>query len=88
MLATVALLLPGAGRLVLALFGFQPLIVLAVWLSPLLIAMSHDLLTRRRIHPAYLIGAPILIARLPWHFLVIDSEPGLAFGRTLLAPLM
>jgi hypothetical protein len=86
-LAAVALMLPGAARLVLAVVGMMPLIILPVSLSPLLIAMGYDLLTRRRIHSTYLIGAPILVARLPWQF-VIESEPGLDFGRTLLTALM
>jgi hypothetical protein len=87
-LATVALVLPGAGRLVLAVVGLQPLVVLLVWLFPLLIAMSYDVLTRRRIHRAYLIGAPILIARIPGHFIVIESESGREVGRALLTALM
>lgn len=87
-LATIALILPGAGRLVLAVFGLQPLIVLTVWLSPLLLAVGHDVLTRRRIHGAYVIGAPILLIRLPWHFVVIESEPGREFGRLLLTAFM
>jgi hypothetical protein len=86
-LAAVALMLPGAARLVLAFVGLQPLIIVPLSFSPLLIAMGYDLLTRRRIHSAYLIGAPLLVARLPWQF-VIESEPGLDFGRTLLTALM
>jgi hypothetical protein len=88
LLATVALILPGAGRLVLAVFGLKPLMVLVVWLSPLAIAISYDLFTRRRIHPAYLIGAPILIARIPWHFAVVESASGREVGRALLTALM
>jgi hypothetical protein len=87
-LAAVALTLPGTGRLALAIFGMQMLIIVLVVLSPVLIAMGHDVLTRRRIHPTYLIGTPILLGRLVWQFAVVESEPGLEVGRRVLTTLM
>jgi hypothetical protein len=85
--ATVALLLPGAGRLVIAVFGLRPLMVLLVWLSPLLIAMGYDLVTRRRVHPIYLIGTLVLAANIPWRLFVIRSEAALSAAGTLLTTL-
>jgi hypothetical protein len=42
---------------------------LALWYSPVLVAMAHDLATKRRIHPVYLIGAAVmavLFLRVPY----------------------
>jgi hypothetical protein len=87
-LAAAALIMPGAGRLAIAIFGFKVLMILFVWLSPVLMAMGHDVLTRRRVHPAYLVGTPILLFRVVWQFLVIESEPALAVGRNVLTMLL
>jgi hypothetical protein len=86
-LAAVAIILPAASRLVQAYFGFQILIFLLVWWSPVLIAIGYDLLTRRRIHPAYLVGTLILFLRVASQFLIVDSEPGLEVGRSVLTAL-
>lgn len=85
--ATVALILPGTGRLVLGVLGLQPFLVVLVWLSPLLIAMGYDVVTRRCIHPVYLIGTLILAANIPWRLLVIRSEAALSAAGTVLMTL-
>lgn len=85
-LAAVAIIFPGASRLVRALFAFpQVHILLLVWWSPVLLAIGYDLLTRRRIHRAYLVGIAILLLRVATQFLIIESEPGLEVGRRVLA---
>jgi hypothetical protein len=61
--------------------------VLLVWLSPLLIAMGYDLVTRRRVYPVYLIGTLILAANIPWRLFVIRSEPALSAAGTVLTIL-
>ena len=86
-LAAVAIILPGASRLVQALFGFQVLIFLLVWWSPVLLGIGYDLLTRRRIHPAYLLGIPILLLRVASQFLIVESKAGIEVGRTVLLAL-
>jgi hypothetical protein len=57
LLATVALLFAAAGRM-------RTIIpvpaALAVWLSPLLIAIAYDAISRRRVHAVYWIGLAIL----------------------------
>jgi hypothetical protein len=85
--ATVALILPAAGRFVLAVFGLQFSLLLLVWLSPLLIASGYDVVARRRIHPVYLIGTLILAATIPWRLFVIRSEAVLSFAGSVLATL-
>jgi hypothetical protein len=60
---------------------------LALWYSPVLVAMAHDLATRRRIHPAYLIGAlamAVSLLRLPYS----QSEQWHGIARQILAPFM
>jgi hypothetical protein len=87
-LAAVAIILPGAGRLGIAIFGVKVFLVLLIWLSPVLLAMGYDVVIRRRIHPAYLIGTPILAARFAWEFIVVRSEPALKVGGAVLTALM
>ena len=83
-LATVALLFAAAARLA----GIaSPLILLLVWLFPLLVAIGHDGLTLRRIHPTYLIGTAILLVGFCRIFFM-QSESWLGIGRTMLTALM
>ncbi|HEX5047433.1 MAG TPA: hypothetical protein VFX89_09955, partial [Gammaproteobacteria bacterium] len=60
---------------------------LALWYSPVLVAMAHDLVTKRRIHPVYWIGAvamAVVFLRIPWA--QTDQWHGIA--RTILAPFL
>lgn len=83
LLANVALLfaavsrIPGIGRGTIFIFA---------WISPLLAAMGYELVTRRRVHPAYLIGLAILLIGFARVFLR-QSEYVLRIGRSLLTPL-
>lgn len=66
LLATVALLFAAMGRLTF-LLGRGP-IALTFWLSPLLIAIGHEAITKRRVHRVYVAGLAILLigsARVP-----------------------
>lgn len=94
LLAAVALALPGVARIwfIASMLAGEPdataLVTLsAVWLLPVLAAMAYDLATSRRVHPAYLIGAVILlvsIARVP----LAQTDVWRAFGRAVLTPLL
>jgi hypothetical protein len=83
LLATVALLFPAVARL-----SFErPWAFLAIWLSPVLAAMGYDGLTRRRVHPTYLIGTGILLVAFTRIFFM-QSEPWLNIGRAVLTALL
>jgi hypothetical protein len=81
LLATVALLFAAAGRM--TFISSRPLALL-VWLSPVFIAIGYDGLTRRRVHPSYLIGLPILFIGA-MRILFTQSEAWLRIGRKLIA---
>lgn len=83
LLATVALLFAPAARL----GGDRgPAMILLIWLFPLMIAMGYDVWTRRRIHPAYVVGTAILLAGFTRLF-VMQSDAWLGVGRSLLHAL-
>ena len=84
LLATVALLFAAAARLFSP--PQSPLTCLLVWLSPLLVAMGYDGVTRRRIHPTYLIGGGILLLGFTRTFFM-QSEAWLKIGRAALTAL-
>jgi len=66
-LATVALMGAPAGRL----FGGEGLhLYVGSRLAPAFLAMGHDLWTRRRVHPAYLIGTGLLVLNTSRIFLI------------------
>ena len=82
--ATVALLFAAVGRMT---FITSPPLAGLVWLSPLLIGMAHDWITRRRVHPVYIvttIGLFIGATRI----LFAESEAWLRLGRPLLDVFM
>ena len=83
LLATVALLFAAAGRMSF----LSPPFLLAVWLSPVLIAMGYDFFTRRRVHPVYFIGLAGLLVVFSRVFFT-ESEAWLRIGRPLLATFM
>lgn len=69
LLASVALMFAGVGRL--WFFGDPPNIplLLAVWYTPVLIGMAYDIGTTRRVHPVYIVGAVIMgawLVRIPF----------------------
>jgi hypothetical protein len=58
-----------------------------LWYSPVLVAMAHELVTRRRVHPAYVIGAlamAVSLLRLPYS----TSEHWHGIARWILAPFV
>jgi hypothetical protein len=79
--ATVALLFAAVGRLDYLVSSNAVLV--AVWLSPLVIGAAYDLVTRRRVHPAYIISTAWLVVGAT-RLLFADSEAWLRIGRPLL----
>jgi hypothetical protein len=91
LLATLTLAIVGSGRLVFIIFPklFDQNIWLFgfVWLTPLWLAMGHDLLTRRRVHFVYFIGLLLFAPRVKLEPLM-ESEGWRAIGRALLQPFL
>ena len=54
-----------------------------IWLSPIVIGMLHDRITRRRIYPVYAIGSIVLFL-FAFRLLVASSEAWLRIGRPVL----
>lgn len=81
--ATVALLFAAVGRM-----RFTSMVVYElVWLSPMVVGMAHDWISRRRVHPAYIVGtAGLFLGSL--RELAVQSEAWLTIGRPLLDTLM
>ena len=82
--ATVALLFAAVGRMD---FVSSPPLAGLVWLSPLLIGMVHDRITRGRVHPVYIIttvGLFVFATRI----LFEQSAAWLRIGRPLLDALL
>jgi uncharacterized membrane protein YozB (DUF420 family) len=76
--ATVLLTWPAIGRLgPVRQFGIDMVVPISVaLLIPLaLVGPIHDLITRRRIHPAYLWGVGLIIVIQPLHGLLADTSP-------------
>lgn len=48
--------------------------VLLIWLAPIYLAMAHDFITRRIVHPVYLIGVVTVIYMKFWRMEVYRSE--------------
>jgi hypothetical protein len=60
---------------------------LALWYSPVIVAIAHDFVTKRRVHPVYWIGVAamaVAFLRLPYS----QTEHWRSIARTLLAPFM
>jgi hypothetical protein len=77
--ATVALLFAALARWN---FIASPLARAGIWLSPIFIGMVHDWITRRRVHPVYILGSIALFLfafRLPF----ANSEAWLRIGRPM-----
>jgi hypothetical protein len=72
----------GRGRM-----SFRRCLWFPPWVSPVLIAMVYDFVTRRRVHKVYRIGIVILLIGFSRVFFV-ESETWLRIGRPLLAIFM
>lgn len=83
-LASTALIFPGAAR-----FGdpYGLAVIVAIWLLPLGLLMTHEQVTRRRVGRVYLIGAAILLVALA-RLGIMDSEAWRTIGRALLEPFL
>jgi len=60
---------------------------LLLWYSPVIVAMAHDLVTRRRIHPVYWIGVgamAVAFLRVPYS----RTDHWHEIARTILAPFI
>jgi hypothetical protein len=72
--AATMLLIAAVGR-----FWFLPapplelFVATAIWFSPVLVAMAHDWVTVRRVHPVYVLGLAAFFVRLLSPSLVIGS---------------
>lgn len=82
LVATVGLLNAAAGRLDLEAFMALKPSYLAIWLSPLFIAMAYDYWKLRRVHPAYLIGAAGLVLSA-FRMRVLETDVWLDISRQL-----
>jgi hypothetical protein len=88
-LATLSLAVVGetrlVGRVLLPLVPEQ--VARLVVLVPIFLVMGHELLTRRRVHPIYFVGALLLFFRFD-RPRVGHSEIWLPIGRALLGPFL
>ncbi|HEY9181599.1 MAG TPA: hypothetical protein VIQ99_00275 [Gammaproteobacteria bacterium] len=84
LLATIAIVFAAAFRLQAA--GVPQSAAIAIWYSPLVLAMAYDVWKRGRVHPVYFIGAAamaVALLRLPFG----ETELWLEVGRPLFAAL-
>lgn len=83
LVATIAVVFAAVARM-----GFaSPLVFYLVWMSPLFAGMAFDAVTRRKVHPAYLISFAVLTIAFTRVFF-LESEGWLRVGRALLAPFI
>jgi hypothetical protein len=59
----------------------------AAWFVPVAGVLAHDLLTRRRVHPVYLVGGVLFLLRIN-RIPFMRSEAWLPIGRALLRPFL
>lgn len=63
--ATTALLIAAVGRMPFLGVPRNLVLVQLVWMAPILVAMAHDSLRRRRVHPVYVLGLVVLALESP-----------------------
>jgi hypothetical protein len=83
--ATVALLFAAVGRI--KFLDPRPLLAAAVWLSPMFVGMTHDWITRRRVHSVYVLATVVLFFGA-LRVLFTESAVWLAIGRPIIDALM
>jgi hypothetical protein len=54
---------------------------LAVWFSPIVLAMTHDFRSRRLIHPVYLVGLGAFLIRIFSRGFIVETAAWSAFTR-------
>jgi hypothetical protein len=82
-LAAVAVMFAAVGRVPYV----DGSVRLVVWYSPVVVAMLHDFVTKRRVHPVYWIGVvamAVAFLRVPFS----RTEEWHAIGRAILAPFV
>jgi hypothetical protein len=73
--ATTSLLIAAAGRMQF-LGDARLLLVHLIWMAPILVAITHDLVRERRVHPVYVLGLAVLTLEGPLLRRVAnDAEP-------------
>ncbi len=80
--ATVAVVFAAVARM-----NLPPMLFFLVWMAPMLAGVVFDWVTRRRVHPVYLISIAFMTVAFTRVFLM-ENEGWLRIGRALLAPLL
>jgi hypothetical protein len=83
LLATIAILTPAIARLPFAFLANGPLAFFGLTDLILLACVFYDVVSRRRLHPAYLWGGLVLVASQPLRPAVGGAVAWLAFARWL-----
>jgi hypothetical protein len=86
--ATTIFIMPAVGRALLLIHGGPPPLLdwMLLWPVPVYLAMLHDYITKRLVHPAYVIGWLAMLAErlvLPLR----ESEAWMALSAWLFVPL-
>ncbi|MBI2188746.1 MAG: hypothetical protein HYU37_16735 [Acidobacteria bacterium] len=84
LLATIAIVFAAVSR---RIPYESPATFLLAWLTPLAAAMAYDWRTRGHVHRTYAIGMAVFVVAFTRVF-VMNSEPWLTVGRTVLAPFL
>jgi hypothetical protein len=83
LLAYVSIMAPAVGRLPAVLALRQPLVVFGLTLTFLFAGVTYDLVTRRRVHPAYMWGGAALIVSVPLRMLISQTSAWKAFAAAI-----
>lgn len=84
--ATTILLVAAVHRT--ALFGGPPPplgVLLALWLSPIAVGMVHGVVTRRMVHPVYIVGVGLVLL-LKWRAPLRETDAWKSFASWLATP--
>ena len=79
MLGTICILTPAISRLV----DKRSLLAMFLTLAFVVVAMIHDWLSRRRVHPVYIFGGVILLVSGPLRAVIANSAAWQSFARLL-----
>jgi hypothetical protein len=79
LLASISILTPAISRIV----EKRPLLAMFLTLSFVVVAMIHDWLSRRRVHPVYIFGGLILLVSGPLRAAVAHTAAWESFARML-----
>jgi len=79
LLGTISLLTPAISRMV----DKRSLLAMFLTLAFVVVAMIHDWLSRRRVHPVYIVGGLILLVSGPLRAVIANSAAWQSFARML-----